>query len=350
MSVERKDMFPEYSISRIIKGGWHLAGGHGAINEQQAIKDMYSFVSAGITTFDCADIYTGVEALIGKFLKQYKYDFQNGDLAPVQIHTKYVPDYDALSTLTRASTNEIIERSLSRLGVEQLDLVQFAWWNNDVPGYAETALHLMDLKYEGKIRHIGVTNFDTSHLRELLDAGVKVVSNQIQYSFLDHRPEREMIALCEQHNINLFCYGALAGGFLADRYLGTLEPVEPLENRSLTKYKLIIDEFGGYDFFQEGLGLLRNIGDKYGKSIAQTACRYMLQKPSVAALIVGARNVDHLDNLVDLFSFQLDNDDLGSIQKFIKNAKGPSGPVYDLERDRDGRHGRIMKYNLNEEV
>ena len=78
MKIDRINLTPEYSISNIIKGGWHLAGGHGYISETQAIKDMKAFVEAGVTTFDCADIYTGVENLIGKFRKKYKTAFSSG--------------------------------------------------------------------------------------------------------------------------------------------------------------------------------------------------------------------------------------------------------------------------------
>lgn len=89
--MERITLQDDYSISRVIKGGWHLAGGHGHISEEQALADMYDFVKAGITTFDCADIYTGVEALIGKFRKKHKDAFASKELPPIQIHTKYVP-------------------------------------------------------------------------------------------------------------------------------------------------------------------------------------------------------------------------------------------------------------------
>ena len=129
LTQQRTRLTNDYTISSIIKGGWQLAGGHGHVDEQKAIADMREFVRAGITTFDCADIYTGVEELIGKFLKKYRHDFISGELPPVQIHTKYVPDLDALATITKADTERIIDRSLRRLGVERLDLVQFAWWD-----------------------------------------------------------------------------------------------------------------------------------------------------------------------------------------------------------------------------
>ncbi len=349
MKIETTELQPGYHISKVIKGGWHLAGGHGVIDEVEAINDMHAFVSSGITTFDCADIYTGVEELIGKFIRKYKSEFSSGNLPPIQVHTKYVPDYNTLETLTRADTVKIIDRSLMRLGVERIDLVQFAWWNNDVPGYVETALHLAELKKAGKIRYLGVTNFDALHLRNLIEAGVPIVSNQVQYSILDHRPESELIGLCNEHNVALLCYGVLAGGFLSDRYIVSTEPKPPLENRSLVKYQLIINEFGGYELFQECLHIMRKIANKHEKNIAQIAAKYILQKPSVAGVIIGSRNRIHLDSYKDLFSFNLDAHDLLALARAIRNAEGPSGPVYELERNKSGKHGKIMKYNLNEQ-
>lgn len=347
--IPRIHLTPDYSISRIIKGGWHLAGGHGKIDESQAIEDMRAFVEAGITTFDCADIYTGVEELIGKFLKTHQAAFAAGDLPPVQIHTKYVPDYDALASLTKKDTTRIIDRSLRRLGVEMLDLVQFAWWTYDIPGYVETAIHLSELQEAGKIRHIGLTNFDAEAIKNMLDADVKIVGNQVQYSILDHRPEQDQQALAEAYGFKFLCYGVVAGGFLSDRYLGAPDPPQPHENRSLTKYRLIIDEYGGYDFFQETLKTLRAIADKYGVGIAEVASKYILQKPNVGGIIIGARNRRHLEKMKKLNNFHLDEEDLGIINKIAGQAPGPAGPVYELERDKTGKHGAIMKYNLNEQ-
>ena len=349
MKIDRINLQPDYSISRIIKGGWHLSGGHGNISEEKAIEDMKAFVEAGVTTFDCADIYTGVEVLIGKFRKKYKAAFAAEDLAPIQVHTKYVPDYSALATLRKEDTTQIIDRSLQRLGVERLDLVQFAWWDYQFPCYVETAVQLAELQRQGKIRYIGVTNFDGAHLQEILDAGVTVVANQVQYSVLDQRVETCSNSIMEKYGIKYLCYGAVAGGFLSDRYLNAPDPTQPLENRSLTKYRLIIDEFGGYDLFQKALQTLRSIADKYEVGIAEVATRYVLQKDFVASAIIGARNLNHLDKLQQISGFELDTGDLQLIENIIGQSTGPNGPFYELERDKTGKHGRIMKYNLNEE-
>jgi aryl-alcohol dehydrogenase-like predicted oxidoreductase len=331
-----------YSISRLIKGGWHLVGDHGAIEAEQARQDMASFVESGITTFDCADIYTGVEELIGSFRRAYP------QLAALtQVHTKLVPDLSELASVDRHYVERIVDRSLQRLGVERLDLVQFHWWDFAVPRYLEAALALEQLRQAGKIARIGVTNFDTAHLRELLDAGVPVLVHQLQYSLLDQRPKSSMVSLCQERGIALLCYGTVAGGFLAERWLGRPEPTAPLPNRSLTKYKLIIDDFGGWELFQELLAVLNRIAARHETDIASVATRVVLDRPQVAAAIVGATNTAHLPSHARIGALRLDAGDLESILAVTNRRRGPLGEVYGLERDRDSRHGRIMRYELN---
>jgi aryl-alcohol dehydrogenase-like predicted oxidoreductase len=339
----RNEIANGYGISRVIKGGWHLAGDHGAIEPEQAMRDMAAFVEAGITTFDCADIYTGVEALIGGFRARYP------ALSPrVQVHTKFIPDLRELAQVDAAYVERSIDRSLRRLGLERLDLVQFHWWDYAVPGYVEAALQLAALRNRGKIANIGVTNFDVPHLTEILDAGVPVITLQAQYSLLDARPENGMIELCRERGIALLCYGTVAGGFLSERWIGRPEPADDLTNRSLVKYKLIIEDFGGWALFQELLGALSTVARKHDCDMATVASRVVLDWDPVAAVIVGATNVTHLAQNLLIDQLTLDAEDLAAIRAVLKRRQGPDGDVYSLERDRNGRHGRIMKYNLHQ--
>jgi aryl-alcohol dehydrogenase-like predicted oxidoreductase len=342
MSVARTELRPGYAITRVIKGGWHLAGGHGAIDRTQAIKDMAAFVEAGVTTFDCADIYTGVEELIGAFRAAHP------SLAKqIQIHTKCVPDLDALATLTPAQVEAGIDRSLRRLGVESLDLVQLHWWDYAVPGLVEAAVTLERLRGKGKIRHVGVTNFDVAQLRAIVAAGVSVVAHQLQYSLIDARAEHGMAEFCRAHDIHLLCYGTVAGGFLGERFLGAAEPPGPFANRSLTKYKLIIDDFGGWALFQALLATLARIAARHGSDIASIASAAMLERKLVAAVIVGATNVNHLARNAAITQIKLTDADRAEIAAVLARRTGPQGDCYTLERDRTGRHGGIIKYNLN---
>jgi aryl-alcohol dehydrogenase-like predicted oxidoreductase len=332
-----------YSISRLIKGGWHLSGDHGAIDADQARRDMARFVEAGITTFDCADIYTGVEELIGTFRRAYP------QLARLtQVHTKAVPDLSELARVDRSYMQRIVDRSLQRLNVERLDLVQFHWWDFEVPRYVEAALALEQLKRAGKIDRLAVTNFDTSHLQELLDAGVPVVAHQMQYSLLDPRPNVSgMVRFCQERGIALLCYGTVAGGFLSERWLGRPEPAGALRNRSLIKYKLIVDDFGGWALFQELLRALAAVAARHDTDIASIATRAVLDWPGVAAAIVGATNATHLAAHARIGALKLDDTDLAALASVTERRHGPLGEVYGLERDRDSHHGRIMKYELN---
>ncbi len=341
------ELSPDYSISRVILGLWQLSGGHGPVDEDKVFESLRKMVAAGMTTVDCADIYTGVEELLGRFLARNRSEFLSGDLPDIQVHTKYVPDLEVLSNLDRRYTQAVIDRSLRRLGVDRLDLVQFHWWDFDIPGHVDAATHLVEARNAGKIHHIGVTNYDAVHLGELLEADIPVVSNQVQYSVLDSRPEVEMKELAQEWGFQLLCYGTVAGGFISDRYLGQGPPREPLENRSLTKYSLIIEDFGGWELYQELLRALRAVGDRHSVGIAEAAIRYILQKPAVAGVIVGARSDDHLERLRKLVRFELDGNDLDQIDSVLAVAQGPAGPVFGLERDRTGPHGSIMRYDLN---
>jgi aryl-alcohol dehydrogenase-like predicted oxidoreductase len=342
--MNRFELAPGYSISRILKGGWQLAGGHGKIDRPRAVRDMFAYAEAGITTFDCADIYTGVEELIGEFLTEWR---KAHPAQPIQVHTKYVPDLDTLDSLTAKQTEAIVDRSLARLRVDALDLVQFHWWDFDVPGYVEAAQTLGALQRKGKIRYVGVTNFDAAHLREIFDAGVRVVSDQVQYSVFDRRPVGALSRLCEMQGMKLLCYGALAGGFLSRKWLGAPEPQEPQENRSLTKYKLIIDETGGWGHFQHLLETLQRVGERHGASAGAVALRWTLDQPHVAGAIAGSRDAAHIAETLAAIGLPLDDADRATLRDAVDRHPGPAGEIYALERAKGGRHGRIMHMNLN---
>ena len=341
--IECAELVPGYSVSRLAKGGWHLAGGHGTIDRAQAIKDMAAFVEAGITTFDCADHYTGVEEMIGDFRSDYP------SLAPsIQIHTKFVPDFARLGNVDKAYVEGIIDRSLRRLKVETLDLVQYYWWDPSIAGYVETAQFLSELRDAGKIANLGATNFNVSQLKNMVDAGVPFIANQPQYSPIDLRPENAMIEYCQANGIQQLCYGTMAGGFFSESWLGRPEPLEAFENRSHTKYKLIIDDFGGWDLFQALLAAYTAIAKRHDATIGQVALRWILSRPNVAGAIVGATSTRHLAENTGTFAFDLDDRDKAEIKAITDRRTGPEGDCYDLERDKTGRHGSIMRYNQNE--
>jgi len=337
--IEHFELAPGYRIPRIIRGGWQLAGDHGPVDRERAVAEIAAFVDAGLDTVDGADIYTGVEELYGEFNARRRAASQS----PLQVHTKCVPDFDDLARVETAYIRRIVERSLQRLRVERLDLVQFHWWDYRAPGMVDAALTLAALQREGLIRLVGATNFDTPQTAAMCAAGVPLASMQVQYSLLDRRPGGSLVTL----GVPLLCYGTLAGGFFSERWLGEPDPGAGLSNRSLVKYRLVIEDFGGWDTFQALLQALKAIGDRHGVRIATVATRWVLDQPGVAAAIVGARYADHLDETLAVFRLQLDDTDRALLAPLLAANPGPLGDTYSLERDKGGRHGRIMKYNLN---
>ena len=144
----------------------------------------------------------------------------------------------------------------------------------------------------------------------------------------------------------MIAYGALAGGFLTRRWLGLTEPAEPT-SRSQVKYRLIIDAFGGWGAYRALLRTLAEIGDEHGVEPSSVALRFVLEQPGVAAVAVGATRLGQMERNAEACSFRLTPGDRERIRAQTGAAPGPAGDVFELERDREGPHGRIMRYDLN---
>jgi aryl-alcohol dehydrogenase-like predicted oxidoreductase len=336
-----------YTAARLVVGGWQLSHGHReeSVDEPQLFEDLARAARAGWTTFDCADIYTGVEELLGRFRAAHADDLR-AEGVELQFHTKYVPDLDALRALDRDAVEATIDRSLARLGVERLDLVQFSWWDYRVPRYVEVAQWLSELRTAGKIRHVAATNFDTHRVREMLDAGVPLVSNQVQYSLLDRRPEHGLVALAQERGLALICYGALAGGLLTGRYAGAPPLEEPFANRSLLKYGLVVEEAGGWERYQDLLRALGAVAARHGRSIADVALRWVLDRPAVACAMVGTFHGGHLEANLGALALSFTDEDHAEIAAALAALEDLDGDVWDLEREEGGRHSRIMWKNI----
>lgn len=341
--VERIELASGYTIARVINGCWQLTPDHGGGpgSEQETLRIFAELVEHGFTTFDCADIYIGVEQALGKFRRSLD------DPDKIQIHTKFAPNKNTLHTLNNRDIDAAIDRSLKRLGVEQLDLLQFHWWDYDTPGLMNLAERLLRAQQAGKIRLLGTTNFDTAHMREIMSSGAHIVSLQTQYSLLDRRPETQMTTLAEQTGVALLPYGVLAGGFLTGKYLHTTPP--SVMNRSLQKYRLIINEAGGWDVFQRLLAVLDDIANKHRTGIGAVATRWVLDRPQVAGVILGVGGSCRATENLALGSLRLDEDDRQLISGLLVQQPVPPGDMYELERDPAGAHTKIIKMNLHNE-
>jgi len=328
MPIEKTTLAPDLEICRILNGMWQVAGGHGQIDTESAIEDMASYHKEGFTTWDMADIYGPAESLIGQFRQKL------GSDESFQTLTKFVPNPGPMSN---SIVTHYIEQSLKKLKTDCIDLLQFHWWDYANESYLDALHHLSKLQSENKIKHLGVTNFDTERVKIMLENNFNITSNQVQYSILDNRPEKIMTPFFAKHNIKILSYGVLLGGFFSESYLNSDEPHRGnLTTASLQKYKNMIDTWGGWELFQELLSTLNDIAKKYNCSIANVAVRYILDKPQVAGVIIGARLgiTNHREDNTKVFDVKLNSDDI----KQINSVTAKSNDLFDVIGDCGGEY------------
>ena len=312
---------PDMRICRILNGMWQVSGAHGNIDPDTAVQSMFSYLDSGFITWDLADHYGSAEDFIGEFRRQLSGSLGEEALSALQAFTKWVP---RPGNMTEQLVEENVDLALRRMDVDTIDLLQFHWWEYQNENYLDALTHLSHLRDSGKIRHLGLTNFDTEHLKRIVDQGLQVVSNQVQFSLIDRRPEVQMVQFCQQHDIRLLAYGTLCGGLLSEKYLGQPEPPQyALDTASLRKYKQMVDTWGGWELFQELLVTLKRIGDKHQVSLANLAVRYILNRPAVAGAIIGVRLglSDHREGNLRVFDFALDSNDLGEIDEVLSRSR-----------------------------
>lgn len=251
--------------------------------------------------------------------------FRKGPLASstakdCHFFTKWVP---RPQEITKSITSTAIERSLNRMQVDVIDLLQFHWWEYDNKYYFDAMANLMDQQQKDRILNLGLTNFDTEHMMGLIDQDVPIVSNQVSYSILDTRPSQFMASACREKNVKLLCYGSLLGGFLSSSWKGKPEPsLSTLTNVSLRKYLPWINSWGGWGLFQELLTVLDVIAIKHEVSISNVALRWVIDQPAVGGAIVGARlgYKQHIEENKKVFGIRLDEEDLAMIQSVQKKS------------------------------
>jgi aryl-alcohol dehydrogenase-like predicted oxidoreductase len=326
----------QIQMPQIVRGCWQLASDHSSTS--QYIEPLINAIEAGFTTFDCADIYSGVEALLGMAAKKVA----NKNL---QIHTKFVPDRSRLKTIDRSYIENIIDRSLHRLGIEQLALVQFHWWDWSIENYLPTMQVLFDLKKAGKIRHIGLTNVSRHHLQLFLDE-FDIYSVQAQVSLFDRRAERGLSDLCVKNNIHLFAYGALLGGFIHEQWVNQCKPdIATLKNRSLVKYKLLIDSACGWQVFQQRLSRLKTLANVHHCSMAAIALAALLQAKKANAFIIGLSPQNFASQNSSLQKLPVLTEP--QVEELTSWTCSLTGDAFEVERDKSSAHAKVMKYELN---
>lgn len=355
--VPRIDLAPGLSISRVLTGLWQLADMERdgrAVDLDSTAAAMQPYVDAGLTTFDMADHYGSAELVAGIFRSKHH--------GPAQCLTKWVPKPGRVPA---ADARAAVERALGRLRAESIDLLQYHAWNYADPGWLETLYDLQNLKREGLIREIGLTNVDTAHLKMVRMSGIEVVSNQVSFSLLDQRAAAGLAPYCAATGVRLLAYGTVAGGWLTEKWLGQPEPDwERTGTWSMMKYGRFLRVAGGPSTFRQAQGrpersrgttgsgpsrassrdgwealqrvlaAARVVAARHGVSIANIATRYILDQPGVAGVIVGARLGEraHVDDTLRLFSFALTDADRAEIHAALATLQPIPGDCGDEYR------------------
>ncbi len=325
MVIPKIELADDLSICRILNGMWQVSGGHGQVNPKSAVLDMVRYHQNGFTTWDLADIYGPAESYLGEFRKQ----LPSKDLQQSQALTKFVPNPGPMS---KSIVEYYIDQSLQKMNTDTIDLIQFHWWDYNDLSYLDALGNLTKLQDEGKIKYLGLTNFDTKRIKIMIERGFKLISNQVQYSILDQRPEKLMTPFCQKHNISLLAYGTLLGGFLSEKYLNFPEPHRAdLTTFSLQKYYNMIDAWGGWSLFQELLQVLSKIAKKHDSSIANISTKFILDKPIVAGVIIGTRLglSEHRQDNARVFDIVLDAED----HVMIRSITSKSNDLFDVIGD-----------------
>ena len=324
------DLSSTLSVPRLIIGLWQIADlerNNPSLDLKKMATYMNPYIEAGLNTFDMADHYGSSEIIAGICKKNHP------EKDKISLFTKWVPKPGPIN---KKMVREAIELALERMQQNSIDLIQFHAWLYADPSWLDGLFYLKELKEQGLIQNIGVTNFDANHLRIALASGIPIISNQISHSVLDRRALGEMKQVCDEYNVKLFAYGTLLGGFLSERWLGMEEPkMETLATWSQMKYIRFINAAGGWSVFQQLLKRLEQVAKKYHTSIANIASRFVLENPNVASVIIGARlgESSHINDHEKLLNLDFDKDDLELIEGGISKLNSIPGNCGDEYRE-----------------
>ncbi|MGY6741631.1 MAG: aldo/keto reductase [Cecembia sp.] len=314
------ELAPGLKISRVLTGLWQIADMEKegqTLDPKETAVHMAPYVEAGLSTFDMADHYGSAEVIAGTFSK-------NNPLgAKAQMLTKWVPKPGKSS---KADTRAAIKLSLDRLQSKSIDLLQYHAWNYLDPVWLDQLFWLNELREEGLIQHLGLTNFDAAHLRIACASGIPIVSNQVCHSVIDQRASGEMAAVCREFGVKVLAFGTLCGGFLSNKWLGKIAPqISNGATWSQMKYLRFIEAAGGWDKFQNVLEVIHKVAQKHQVSIANIATKYIMEQEHVGGIIIGARLGEsaHVEETMKLFDFELDEED----KKVIHQAQQQLDPI-----------------------
>jgi aryl-alcohol dehydrogenase-like predicted oxidoreductase len=289
---------PELSVLGL--GAWPIGGGMGRIDEKTAVSTIHAAIDNGITTIDTAQYYRTSESIIGKALRK-------GYRSRCFIATKASYDF------SRKGIISAIENSFRVLETDYIDLYQLHNWN---PQYSieESMETMLRLREQGKARYIGVSNFNVEQMEKALQAA-GFESNQLRYNMFDRRMEKDVIPCCERRDIGVLAHSPLAKGLLTGKY--TTEHRFPQDDERSTFPRFRGVHFAAY------LGVverLTKIAQAKGLSMVQLAIAWILRKPAITCVLVGAKNVQQVREHLGGLGVEFNSEELRRIDRLLADA------------------------------
>ncbi len=275
----------DLNVSVIGFGAWGIGGAPfwSSEGDNMSVKSIQKAYDNGINFFDTAPVYGfGLsEQLIGKALKPVRDKVILATKCGLRWEKEQLGSI--LKNATRESILEEIDQSLERLDTDYIDLYQVHWPDGKTP-HEETMKTLLEIQKQGKIRHIGVSNYSVEQMQACLKVG-PLVSLQPEYSLLQRLIEKEKVPFCLIHDIGIIAYSPLASGVLTGKY-----------DRN-TKFKDwrskgIIGQFTG-EAFVKNIGKverLKTIAESEKKTCGEMAVNWVIHQPGVASALVGVKN------------------------------------------------------------
>jgi len=311
----------DVKVSPVIFGAWAIGGWMwGGSEEKESIAAIRASVEAGANTIDTAAVY-GMgysEELVGQAIKGIRdkviiatkcgmrWDTPEGT-DPWQQKDNQGRDITIRKNSRRESIVHECELSLKRLGVETIDLYQIHWPDTSTP-VDESMKAMVQLKEQGKIRAIGVSNYDAKWLSDAMKVA-PLASDQPPYSLIQRKIEKEVLPFCRQHNIGVIVYSPLERGLLA----GAVSPDRKFPSG---------DHRAGHKYFTvenrkrvlAALEKIKPIAQRHGASLAQLAINWTVHEPGITAALVGARNAEQATHNAQALQFKLSDDERAQIR------------------------------------
>jgi aryl-alcohol dehydrogenase-like predicted oxidoreductase len=308
-------------VTPIAFGTWQLGGEWGSFDEGEAIAAIRRARELGINFFDTAQAYGfgASERLLGKAL----HDELATRRDEVVIATKGGLRIDERQGLVRDSSpawlRHGVEQSLKALDVDHIDVYQIHWPDPKTP-FADSAQALDALVREGKIGHVGVSNFDVSQMAEFARTR-QVETLQPPYHLFRRDAEADVLPYSREHDIGVLVYGTIAHGLLTGA-MDQSTTFAPEDWRSASP----MFEGEAFERNLRTVGELERFAQERGYSVSQLAIAWALANPAVDVAIVGSRHASHIEDSVGALELHLSDEDMNEIDELMSGAVAVAGP------------------------